>query len=81
MDNTLKEILKLQDSAQDAEVIGAVKQLIENHDRLDRETRNSKRPQHVRRPSARRPAVPKPSGSWMPPLPTDGSMPQARRRT
>ena len=42
MDNTLKEILKLQDSAQDAEVIGAVKQLIENHDRLDRENQELK---------------------------------------
>lgn len=42
MDNTLKEILKLQDSAQDAEVIGAVKQLIENHDRLARENQELK---------------------------------------
>lgn len=42
MDNTLKEILKLQDSAQDAEVIGAVKQLIENHDRLARENQKLK---------------------------------------
>lgn len=42
MDNTLKEILKLQDSAQDAEVIGAVKQLIENHDRLIRENQELK---------------------------------------
>lgn len=42
MDNTLKEILKLQDSAQDAEVIGAVKQLIEDHDRLARENQELK---------------------------------------
>ena len=42
MDNTLKEILKLKDSAQDAEVIGAVKQLIENHDRLARENQELK---------------------------------------
>ena len=42
MDNTLKEILKLQDSAQDAEVIGAVKQLIENHDRLAHENQKLK---------------------------------------
>lgn len=42
MDNTLKEILKLQDSARDAEVIGAVKQLIENHDRLIRENQELK---------------------------------------
>ncbi len=42
MDNILKEILKLQDSAQDAEVIGAVKQLIENNDRLTRENQELK---------------------------------------
>lgn len=32
MNKTLKEVLKLQDSAQDAEVIGAVNRLIENND-------------------------------------------------
>ena len=37
MNKTLKEVLKLQDSAQDAEVIGAVNRLIENNDRLTRE--------------------------------------------
>ena len=42
MDNTLKELLKLQDSAQDAEVIGAVKQLIANHDLLTRENQELK---------------------------------------
>ena len=41
MDNTLKE-LKLKDSAQDAEVVGVVRQLIENHDRLVRENQELK---------------------------------------
>ena len=40
MNKTLKEVLKLQDSAQDAEVIGAVNRLIENNDRLTRENQD-----------------------------------------
>lgn len=79
MNKTLKEVLKLQDSAQDAEVIGAVNRLIENNDRLTREIRNSEMLQRVRSPSTRRSGSPRRFASWMQPLPTEGSIPQARR--
>ncbi len=42
MDNTLKKILRLEDSAQDADVIGAVQQLIDNRDQLNRENQELK---------------------------------------
>lgn len=39
MDKTLKEVLQLKDTAQDGEVLGAVRQLIANNDRLSRENK------------------------------------------